>query len=583
MDAENNAPDATWPAMTLAEANAMMTARGSPFELVPAEVDGREVLSWKHQPATLRHLARKVRSEYAEREFVIHEDERLTFGDWFKAMAKLSHELVASGVKPGDRVAIAMRNMPEWPVAFFAIGCAGAIAVPLNAWWSGAELAYGLQDSGARILVCDPERWDAIAPHMQDLPQIEQVLVARSKASLPDPARALEDVLGPVGRYGVLPEADLPDIAIAPDDDLTIFYTSGTTGKPKGALGTHRNLLTCTLAASYCIARSALRRGEPLVMPGAKSGLLVIPLFHVTACASSMMNVMMTGASLVLMRKWDTKEAFALIEKERIQSTGGVPTIAWQLLEHPARKEFDLSSLEMVTYGGAPAAGELVRRIDADLQSAPGMGWGMTETSATVTFHMAEDYRNRPESCGPPLPVARLRIMDADGKAELSPGEIGELWAYGPQVVRGYWNKPEATAETFVDGWVRTGDMAVLDDEGFCTIVDRAKDIVIRGGENIYSLEVESCLYDHPAVVDAAVVGIPHRTLGEEPAAMVMLAPGTNHAEGELQDWVRARLAGFKVPVRVVTRPDPLPRNANGKIQKPIVREQILAACEGRD
>jgi acyl-CoA synthetase (AMP-forming)/AMP-acid ligase II len=277
------------------------------------------------------------------------------------------------------------------------------------------------------------------------------------------------------------------------------------------------------------------------------------------------------------MRRWDAGQALALIERERVNITGGVPTIAWQLLEHPDRDRYDLSSLEIVAYGGAPSAPELVKRIRNDLGASPSNGWGMTETSATVTLHVAEDYLHRPDSCGPPLPVSDLKVMSEDGARELPTGEVGELWAAGPQIVKGYWNDPQATAATFIDGWVRTGDMARLDEEGFCFIVDRAKDVVIRGGENIYSTEVENALYTHPAVTDAAVIGIPHRTLGEELAAVVHLAPGAHATETELQDWVRARLASFKVPAYVQFRTETLPRNANGKIMK----KELAALFEG--
>jgi acyl-CoA synthetase (AMP-forming)/AMP-acid ligase II len=244
-----------------------------------------------------------------------------------------------------------------------------------------------------------------------------------------------------------------------------------------------------------------------------------------------------------------------------------VPTIAWQMIEHPDRKNYDLSSLESIAYGGAPSAPELVRKIYEVFGSMPGNGWGMTETMATVTSHAGEDYLNRPDSAGPPVPVADLKVTDEAGNT-LPVGQVGELWARGPMIVMGYWNRPEATAETFIDGWVRTGDLARLDEEGFCYIVDRAKDMIIRGGENIYSSEVENVLYDHPAVTDAALIGIPHRTLGEEPAAVVHLAPGMEASEAELQAWVGERLAKFKVPVRIVFVEDTLPRNANGKILK---------------
>ncbi|MGH6633775.1 MAG: class I adenylate-forming enzyme family protein, partial [Sphingopyxis sp.] len=272
--------------------------------------------------------------------------------------------------------------------------------------------------------------------------------------------------------------------------------------------------------------------------------------------------------AIAMMRKWDPVAAMELIEREKITNTGGVPTIAWQLLEHPERNRFDLSSLEQITYGGAPAAAELVRRIASDLKASPSTGWGMTETSATVTNVAAEDYLLRPDSCGLALPVSRLKIMTEDGTVELTTGEVGELWASGPQIVKGYWRNPEATAETFRDGWVRTGDLARLDAEGFCYIIDRAKDIIIRGGENIYSSEIENILYEHPAVIDAAAIGIAHRTLGEEPVAVVCVGPGSNVSEADLRSWIGERIARFKVPVRIHFLSEMLPRNANGKILK---------------
>ena len=328
------------------------------------------------------------------------------------------------------------------------------------------------------------------------------------------------------------------------------------------------------LAAAVVGARAFLRRGEqpPAPDPDApqRSALLSVPFFHVTGCFAVLNPTMASGGKLVMMHKWDVIRAFELIERERVQLAGGVPTIAWQLIEHPLRKNYDLSSLEAVSYGGAPSAPELVRKISETFpKSAPGNGWGMTETCATVTSHGAEDYANRPDSCGPAVPVSDLQIRDpGDGKTVLAPGQVGELWARGPQVVKLYWNKPEATAQTFVDGWVRTGDLARVDEEGFCFIIDRAKDMLIRGGENIYCIEVENVLYDHPAVMDAALVGIPHRTLGEEPAAVVTLKPGTQATEEELRAFVAERLAAFKVPVKVKFWHETLPRNANGKILK---------------
>jgi acyl-CoA synthetase (AMP-forming)/AMP-acid ligase II len=552
-----------WPRMSLEEVEAVLCAPGARFEMEERSIRGVPTRTWKNAPPDLASLARASRV-HGDRLFTIYEDERVTFEASFRATAALAAELQRLGIGKGDRVAIAMQNLPEWPVAYFAIVSIGAIAVPLNAWWTGAELGYGLADSGSKLLIADERRWAAIEPH---LGAIEQVLVSRGGEAL-DGARRLEEVIGPASTWAALPELDLPAVAIDPDEDATILYTSGTTGQPKGALGTHRNFATNILSVGYSNARAALRRGEAPPQPEPKVSLMVIPLFHCTALSAMLMGTMVVGHTIVFMRKWDVLEAMRLMERERVQLTGGVPTIAWQILEHPERHRFDLSSLETISYGGAPAAPELARRIYEAFGALPGNGWGMTETTATVTSHVGEDYLNRPESCGPPVPVAELKVKSPDAALELPVGEVGELWAKGPQIVKGYWNNPEATAATFADGWVRTGDLARLDEEGFCTIVDRAKDMIIRGGENIYCVEVENCLFDHPAVTDAALIGIAHKTLGEEPAAVVHLAPGESATEEELKAWVRERLAVFKTPVRIAFLPEALPRNANGKILK---------------
>ena len=558
---------AGWPAMSLKQIEAMLCAPGQPFEMEVIDVEGQTTRCWKNAPPTLAALAQVART-HGDRTFIVYEDERVSYEGWFRAAATLAKALQQAGIGKGDRVALAMRNLPEWPVAFFAIVSIGAIAVPLNAWWTGGELAYGMADSGAKLLIADAERLERIAPHLNDLPSLEQMLISRSTGDLPKGARRLEDVIGSPNAYMTLTVTDMPAADIRPDDPATIFYTSGTTGNPKGALGNHRNMTTNILTTAYAGVRSALRRGEAPPAPEPAVMLTVIPLFHVTACSAGMTGIMFGGSTMVFLHKWDTVKAFEIIQRERVTATGGVPTIAWQLIEHPDRDRYDLSSLKSISYGGAPSAPELVRKIREVFGALPGNGWGMTETMATVTSHSAEDYLNRPDSCGPAVPVSDLKIMDADGLTEMPLGQVGELWARGPQIVKGYWNKPEATAATFVDGWVRTGDLARLDEEGFCYIVDRAKDMIIRGGENIYSSEVENALYDHPAVTDAALIGLPHRTLGEEPAAVVHLAPGASASEAELQAWVRERLAAFKVPVRIVFCEETLPRNANGKILK---------------
>ena len=454
---------------------------------------------------------------------------------------------------------------------------------PLNAWWTGAELDYGLSDSGTKVLICDNERLARIAPHLPDLTAIARIYVTRgTEEAQGDPREVgLESIIGHPNSWASIADRALPNVDLAPEDDATIFYTSGTTGKPKGALGTHRNIVSNIMASGFAATRAYLRRGEAPPVPDAdaaqKATLLSVPFFHATGCHAVLSPSLFAGAKLVLMRKWDVLEAMALIERERVTGCGGVPTIAWQIIEHPERGRFDLSSLETVSYGGAPSAPELVRQIKKVFGKAmPGNGWGMTETSATFTSHVGEDYELRPDSCGPACAVCDLEIRDPDGKV-LPAGTVGELYGFGPNVVKAYWNKPDATAATFIDGWVRTGDLARLDADGFCFIIDRAKDMLIRGGENIYCVEVENALYEHPAIMDAALVGRPHRTLGEEPFAFVTLKSGMSATEDELRSFVAARLAAFKVPVAVMFSHEPLVRNANGKILKSELKKLVGA------
>ena len=563
-----------WPAMSIAQAHALIGGPGTPAEIAEATIRGIRLKTWKNQPATLRSVVDIART-HGDRVFLVYEDERVTYDAFHRAVAAFAAELQAEGVVKGDRVAVIMRNVPEWVVAFYAAASIGAIVTPLNAWWTGPELEYGLTDSGAKVAVMDAERYGRMSEHFANCPDLTRVFVCREPGEVAHPyVTRLESVIGRPDVWARLPDTALPPVEIAPDDDATIFYTSGTTGKPKGALATHRAVNCNIFTSGAAAARAFLRKGEmpPAPDPDApqRSSLLSVPFFHVTGCFAVLNPSIFAGAKLVLMFKWDTIRAFELIEREKIQSAGGVPTIAWQLIEHPARANYDLSSLEAVSYGGAPSAPELVRRIKETFpKSQSGQGWGMTETCATVTSNGAEDYQHRPDSCGPPAAVAELQIRDpADGVTLLPSGQMGELWSKGPMNARLYWNKPEPTAQTFVDGWVRTGDLAKVDADGFCYILDRAKDMLIRGGENIYCVEIENVLYDHPAIMDAAVVGIPHRILGEEPGAVVTLKPGTQATEAELRAHVAERLAAFKVPVSVKFWHETLPRNANGKILK---------------
>ncbi|SEG90571.1 Acyl-CoA synthetase (AMP-forming)/AMP-acid ligase II [Nonomuraea solani] len=549
-----------------AQVQAQLTGPGQLFEI--EEIGDSGVRTWKHAPAHFRALLEMSRF-HGDKVFLAYEDEHLTFEEHFRRAATLSARLVEEyGVTKGDRVAVAMRNYPEWAISFSAVLAAGAIAVPLNAWWTEAELTYGVHDSGAKVLIADGER--AVRLASTGVPMI----VTRGEA--PAGARAFDEVLGEV-----VADVKLPDVELSPEDPATIFYTSGTTGNPKGALGSHRNLGQSPMTVAYGLMRATALAGKDVAAAAGvrRVTLLTVPLFHVTGCFSALTTTMFSGGGLVLMYKWDPEQALRLIERERVTAMIGVPTNAWQLMSHPDFGKYDLSSLTTLGYGGAPAPPKLLERITQNLPDrAPSNGYGMTETTALAIGNGGADYQARPDSIGLPAAVVDVRVVDPSG-AELPPGEVGELCVRGPNVILGYWNKPEATAQTFVGGWLHTGDLAKIDDEGFVYIVDRAKDMLIRGGENVYCAEVEAALFEHPAVDDTAVIGVPDDELGEEVGAVVRLAPGRTVTAEELQAFLANRIAKFKIPVHVWFREGELPRNPGGKILKTHLRREILGSA----
>ncbi len=571
------------PQMTIAEATEALIAPGQPFEVVEETIRGIPTKTWKNAPRVLPDVLRLSRG-HGDADFLVYEDERTTFAEHFRRAAHLAHVMIDRyGVRKGDRVAIAMRNFPEWPVAFWATAATGAVVVPLNAWWTGEELEYGLADSGTKVLFCDQEREERLAPHFGNL-DLQGIVVTRAEAPVAEGHERWEDVLGdPEGAV------DLPDVETGPEDDATIFYTSGTTGRPKGALGTHRNICTNLWSLSFNGARGALRarsarpaeeapRAASDAPPSQNAYLLSVPFFHATGCHSVLVANTAAGGKLVLMYKWDPERALELIERERVTSFGGVPSMVWQVLDSPDFAKRDTSSIRGVGYGGAPAPPELVKRIKEHFPTgSPSNGYGLTETSSVTTMNAGDDYVRKPDSVGPPVPVVDIRVVDEDG-VDVPAGEVGELWIKGPNVVKGYWNKPEATAASLTDGWLHSGDVARVDEEGFVYIVDRAKDMVIRGGENVYCVEVEAALFEHPAVADCAVIGVPHPVLGEEVGAIVQLRPGVAATEDELGAHVRSHLAGFKVPSHFWFRTEPLPRNPAGKVLKRELREEVVGA-----
>ncbi|MEM1104842.1 MAG: class I adenylate-forming enzyme family protein [Pseudomonadota bacterium] len=574
MPADTAAP---WPALSIAEANAMLAAPSSPVGLKDGEIAGVAMKLYANAPATLVDILR-ASAAFGDREVLVYQDERITFTAHLRAVEHFADALRTKyGVAPGDRVAIIMRNYPQWSVAFFAALAAGAIATPMNSWWTGDELEYGLKDSGAKVAVVDEQIFERINPHRSQLPELKSVVIARdSEEERADPrVSAMETDIGVPASWAELAAKDLPDIALTPESDATIMYTSGTTGRPKGALASHCAIISNMFNSLTCQARMFLRKGEQPPEPDPneqRATLLAVPFFHATGAFAILVPALLQGNKIVSMYKWNADKALPIIEAEKISAVGGVPAIAWQILEHPDRDKYDLSSIAAVSYGGAPSAPELVSTIKKRFpEAAAGNGWGMTETCATSTLNIGEDYVNRPDSAGAPPGAVELKIVDPDGRA-LPAGEVGELWCKGPMNCKLYWNRPDATAETFKQGWVVTGDLARIDEEGFLYLVDRAKDMLIRGGENVYCIEVESALYDHPAIIDAAVVGIPHKILGEEVGAVVQVKDGMSVTADVLRAHVAEQLAAFKVPVEIQVMAEPLPRNANGKILKTELR-----------
>jgi long-chain acyl-CoA synthetase len=580
------------PKLSREEATARLTGPGGDFEIAIETIRGVRVRVWKNAPRSLRDILAASHA-HGDQTFLVYEGEHWSFARHLRAAAAFARALHHRfGIAKGDRVAIAMRNYPEWSIAFWGAAAAGAIVVPLNAWWKGGELEYGLTDSGARFLVADEQRFAELHDRWDALP-LAGLAVARTRGELPRGVLRFEDLFAGGGD-----DVALPEVELEPDDDATIFYTSGTTGLPKGALGTHRNICSNLTSLEFLGKQRELRLGlapgvvdttpyarlpsaprtalVPPAEPPKLASLLTVPFFHVTGCHSSLVPSLKLGTKLVLVYKFVPEQVVELIERERITSFGGVPSIAWQVLEAANFGQHDLSSVLRIGYGGAPAAPDLVRRLNQTFPNvALSNGYGLTESSSVTSSNAGDDYLLKPTSVGPPVPVCEVKVVDDEGRA-LQLGEAGELWIKGPNIIKGYWNKPEATAAAITDGWLHSGDVAKLDDEGFIYLVDRKKDIVIRGGENVYCVEVEAALCEHPEVLDAAVFGVPHRVLGEEVAAAVKVRNGSTLTEEELRAHAAALLARFKVPVRIAIREQDFPRNPNGKILKRELRQEMV-------
>lgn len=558
---------------TFRELDQALTAPGQYFEVEERDVGQHRLRVWKNAPATLRDVF-LAGQRFADRVYIEYRGEKLGYAEHTRQVVALAHALTGQfGIRRGDRVALAMRNYPEWAVTFWAVTAIGAVLVPVNAWLTERELRHVIGDCGARLLVADRQRAEAIAPWARET-ALEAIVVARGDGR-PAGTRDFAELVRPGAQSG------LPAAQIGPDDDATIFYTSGTTGLPKGALGTHRNICSSVFAGGYMALRGLIRRGgsaEDMARMAQfpQTGLLAVPFFHVTGCVGGLLNMYAGGGRLLLLHKWDAGVALECIEKERVNFFVGVPTMAWQLLEQQSTARRELSSLNSIAYGGAPAAPELFRRLHELLPGvSPSTGYGITETTATVASFAAEDYGRHPDAAGAPLPVCELRFVDPDGR-DVPPGALGEIWVRGPGVVKGYWNNPEATALSFQEGWFRTGDLGRMDGEGLVYIVDRIKDMIIRGGENVYCAEVEAALLECPGVHAAAVIGVPHTQLGEEVGAVLQVDAPDAATEARVRACVAGKLAAFKQPTRYWLRATALPVGATGKILKREIRQEVL-------
>ena len=553
-----------------------LTVAGADFEIVPAEIHGQQYDVYKNAPTSLRE-AYQACITYDQRTFLVYHQQRLSFRETYDQAACLAAALDKDfSVKPGDRVAIAMRNNPEWIISFMAVTALGAIAVPMNGWWTSEELQYGLQDCGAKLLIADNQRLQRVLPFYQES-DLAIIVVSSAENSKPSTETIFNynEVMAPYSNEA------MPTVVIQPDDDVCILYTSGSTGHPKGVVATNRGILTAIMSWLLLglAGKEAGEAPDNIPEPEDAVALLSVPLFHVTGCHGLFLLSLIIGRKLVIMHKWDPEQALVLIEQEKVTYVNGVPTMSQELLDAAEKSDRDISSLVELFSGGAARPPEHVRRISEGFKLNPGSGYGLTETNAMGSVNSGRTYVQRPDSVGIPSPaVTQIRIVDEEGN-ELPVGQRGEICIKSPANARCYWNNPAATAEAFKDGWFHTGDVGYLDELNMLFIVDRIKDIIIRGGENISCAEVEAAIYAHEGVAEVAVFGMPDDRLGESVSAILYLKQDVLLSKDDVFEFLQGRIAAYKIPVYLEISEDPLPRTATDKIFKREIKEQLLATA----
>ncbi len=548
-----------------------LIAEGSPFHVTEIQVRGAPMRVYKDAPPSLRELW-LASAPHADNDYLVYRDERWTYEEAHRDVASIANWFRKNGVQPGDRVAISMRNYPEWLLTYWACVASGVTAVGLNAWWIDDELEYGLTDSEPKILICDQERLHQFENIKNSFPDLTVVGVRTT--STHDNVTPFSELLGTGG--------DLPDVVVDPDADACIFYTSGTTGRPKGAQLTHRgcvhNVMNLGFWANAMSITMARVNNEPLPDPAdapPSSALVTTPLFHVTANNCLAQATTMGGGKLVHMYRWDAGEALKIIEQEKITNLTGVPVMSRELISHPDYDKYDTSSLLSVGGGGAQLQPDLVAKIDNTVKTArPGTGYGMTETCGIITSIGGDFFVDKPDSAGPAMPTFEAKTVDADGN-DLPQGQAGELWVRGAPVIKGYLNREEATKESITDGWLHTGDVAKIDEHGFIYIVDRVKDMVLRGGENIYCSEVEVVLFEMEQVAECSVFGVPDDRLGEEVGVAIYQKPGSTLTAEEVREYCSSVMAKHKIPRYIWILDEALPRNANGKFLKRELKDTL--------